>query len=99
MINDGGNYEDKVSPLDDTGTRIQFLTELYELWSIGLSVVDIYDKRTAFYEERKRELESALKLLWYAMSKDYVEESYKRTINALPRHGEDTKDEVKRNEQ
>jgi hypothetical protein len=81
----------KVGSMDDVGTRLQFLTELYELWQTGLDICERYDKHTVFYAEHKRELESALKLLGFHMEKDYKEQPYRNTIDALPKHGEDIK--------
>jgi hypothetical protein len=63
----------KTGSMDDRGTRIQFLTELYDLWETGLDICERYDKHTVFYTEHKRELESALKLLGFHMMKDYKE--------------------------
>jgi hypothetical protein len=52
----------KTGSMADVGTRLQFLTELYDLWKTGLDI-----------EDHKRELESALKLLGFHMMKDYKE--------------------------
>jgi hypothetical protein len=59
--------------MDDIGPRIQHLIELYEIWQTGLDVLERYDKRAPFYIERKAELEAALKLLFFHISKDYTE--------------------------
>jgi hypothetical protein len=63
----------KVGSMSDVGTRLQFLTELYELWQTGLDICERYDNHTPFYAANKRELESALKLLGFHMMKDYKE--------------------------
>lgn len=63
----------KTGSMADVGTRLQFLTELYDLWKTGLDICERYDKYTSFYEDHRRELESALKLLGFHMMKDYKE--------------------------
>ena len=97
MVGDGENvnnlFSARTSTLDDTGTRFQFLAELYELWVTGLDILDRYDKHSPFYEEKKKELENALKLLGFHMVKDYDPAAYRIAIDALPKHGEDIKDE------
>ena len=81
----------KTGSMADRGTRVQFLTELYDLWQTGLDICERYDKYSPLYAERKRELEAALKLLGFHMEKDYKEQPYRNTIDALPKHGEDIK--------
>ena len=34
----------KVGSMSDVGTRLQFLTELYELWQTGLDICERYEK-------------------------------------------------------
>jgi hypothetical protein len=63
----------RTGSMGDVGTRISFLLELYELWETGLDILEKYDRRAPFYAERKAELEAALKLLFFHMSKDYIE--------------------------
>jgi len=59
--------------MDDVGSRQQHLIDLYEVWQTGLDILERYDKRAPFYQERKAELEAATKLLYYYMTKDYDE--------------------------
>ena len=75
MIGDGEyiNGTIRTGSMDDIGTRLKFLTELYDLWTTGLDIIERYDKHSPFYEEKKTELEHALKLLYWHMSKDYKE--------------------------
>jgi hypothetical protein len=63
----------KTGSMEDVGTRLKFLTELYELWQTGLDICERYDNHTPFYAKNRRELESALKLLGFHMMKDYKE--------------------------
>jgi hypothetical protein len=63
----------KTGSMSDRGTRLQFLTELYDLWQTGLDICERYDKHAALYGVRKNELECALKLLGFHMMKDYKE--------------------------
>jgi hypothetical protein len=81
----------KTGSMNDIGTRMQFLTELYDLWTVGLDICERYDKYGPLYVEKKLELEHALKLLGYHMEKDFQEQLYRNTIDALPKHGEDIK--------
>ena len=73
----------RTGSMGDQGTRIQFLLELYDLWQTGLDILERYDKRAAFYQEKKSELENALKLLAFHMEKDYNENEYKAEIDNL----------------
>ena len=82
----------KTGSMDDVGTRIKFLTELYDLWETGLDILERFDKYTPGSGERKRELQNALKLLGFHMTKDYNEEEYKKVIALLPKSGEAIKD-------
>jgi hypothetical protein len=59
--------------MDDVGSRLDHLTELYEIWQTGLDILERYNKRTSFYTEKKAELEAALKLLYCHMSLNYKE--------------------------
>ena len=89
------NHALKTGSMEDMGTRMQHLTDLYELWNTGLDVIERFDKHSPFYEVRKRELENALKLLCYHLEKDYSENSYRQAVDTLPSHGEDIKDQEK----
>ena len=73
MTPDNLNAAIKTGSMADVGTRQQFLTELYDLWQVGLDICERYDKYAAHYGVRKMELECALKLLGYHMMKDYKE--------------------------
>ncbi len=86
------NHAVRIGSMDDTGTRMSFLLELYELWETGLDILERYDQSSPFYEEKKKELEHALKLLAYHMEKDYQDKAVKDVIDSLPKHGEDIKD-------
>ena len=59
--------------IDEVGPRQKHLMELYDVWMTGLNILETYDKSTAFYTERKAELEAAIKLLYFYMSQDYEE--------------------------
>jgi hypothetical protein len=89
------NHSMKTGSMDDVGTRMEHLTQLYELWKTGLDVIERFDKNSPFYEERKTELESSLKLLAYHMEKDYSENSYRQAVDTLPSNAEDFKDPEK----
>jgi hypothetical protein len=80
-----------VGSMEDVGTRMKFLLELYELWLTGIDILDRYDKDTPFYAQKRLELEYAVKLLAYHMEKDYsVQETKDRKIiDSLPQHGDD----------
>jgi hypothetical protein len=80
--------------MDDVGTRLKFLTELYDLWMEGIDILDRWDRNTPFYDEKRKELESATKLLMYHMQKDYgkEEEIDRNTIDSLPHFGDQIKD-------
>jgi hypothetical protein len=80
--------------MDDEGTRLQFLTELYELWQTALDILERYDKHAPFYTQKKTELENASKLLMYHMQKDYHDAKDAAAINSLPPHAEDITDEI-----
>ncbi len=89
------NYAIKTGSLDDIGTRMKHLTDLYELWAVGLDVIERFDKHSPYYGEKKRELESAMKLLLFHVQKDYNEQSLKKEIELLPWNAENIKDEPK----
>lgn len=69
--------------MDHVGTRIQHLTDLYELWQTGLDVLERYDKHSAEYETRKRDLETVLRMLRFQMEKSYRDDPYRRNIDAI----------------
>ena len=73
----------RTGSMGDVGTRMSFLLELYELWETGLDILKRYDNKAAFYAEKKFELESALRLLYYHISKDYNEFEYKEDLEGL----------------
>jgi hypothetical protein len=75
LIGDGENINNviRTGSMDDVGTRIQFLTELYELWQTGIDILDRYDRHSPYYAEKREELEHATKLLMFHMQKDYKE--------------------------
>lgn len=80
--------------MDDVGTRLQFLTELYELWQTGIDILDRYDKDATNYIERRAELVHAVNMLWYHMRKDYEAGKDIKAINEIPK-AEYIKDEPK----
>jgi hypothetical protein len=69
--------------MDDYDTRIKHLTDLYELWQTGLDVLERYDKHSAEYETRKRDLETVLRMLRFQMEKSYRDDPYRRSIDAI----------------
>jgi len=79
--------------MDNVGTRLDFLTELYDLWKTALDILERYDKNSPRYDARKLELESATKLLVAHMEICYDEKTTRKVIDALPKHGEDIKDD------
>src|ERR1700688_3044697 len=87
------NYAMKTGSLDDVGTRMQHLTELYDLWSTGLDVITRFDRHAPFYAEKKKELENALKLLMFHMQKDYKDKSIREEVDLLPWNAENIKDD------
>jgi hypothetical protein len=95
MMGDGENIDRvvKTGSMDDVGTRLQFLTELYDLWQEGIDILTRYDKHTPGYEDKKRELEVACRLLYYHMTKDFHEETYRKVVELLPWNAENIKDD------
>lgn len=90
-----GEHIDKVvnvGSMEDVGTRIHFLMELYELWQTGIDILDLYDKGTTDYPEKRLELVHARDMLMHHMKKDFSERPYREVINTLPFHGEDIKE-------
>ena len=77
--------------MDDIGTRLRFLSELYELWQTGIDILDRYDKHKPNYEEERKKLENARDMLYFHMTKDYHQSLDAVKINTLPR-AEDIKD-------
>jgi hypothetical protein len=82
----------RTGSMDDVGTRLEFLTELYELWSVGLDILERFDKESVSYMKRKQELVAALDMLSHHMQKDFLELPYHTAIDSLPQRGEDIKD-------
>ena len=78
--------------MEDVGTRISHLLDLYNLWNVGLDILERFDKRTPFYDVKKTELESAINLLNWHIEKDYKESEYRAIIDQLPKKAEDIKD-------
>jgi|HubBroStandDraft_1064217.scaffolds.fasta_scaffold11554_6 hypothetical protein len=95
MMGSGDNINNviRTGSMDDIGSRLQFLTELYELWQEGIEILDKWERNTPFYAEKRKELEIASRLLMYHMEKDYKEEVTKKMINDLPAFGDQIKDE------
>jgi hypothetical protein len=85
------NYVFNVGSMDDTGTRLKFLMELYELWVTGIDILDRYTRNAPNYHEKRLELEHAVQLLYWHMTKDYgrQEELDRRLIDTLPKHGDE----------
>ena len=71
--------------MEDVGTRISHLLDLYNLWNVGLDILERFDKSTPFYDVKKTELESAINLLNWHMEKDYKESEYRAIIDQLPK--------------
>ena len=95
MMGEGSNIDRvvKTGSMDDIGSRISHLLDLYNLWQEGLDILFRYDKHTPGYEEKKRELETACRLLMYHVEKDYKEGEYKKIIDLLPWNAENIKDD------
>ena len=82
MISDDSNLKNFSSDsLDNYGTYMEHLSDLYEYWSTGLEILDRYDTHASEYDIRKRELEAALRLLRIRMTRTYDENYYRRIIN------------------
>ena len=98
MLGDGEHINNtiKTGSMDDIGSRLKFLTELYELWQTGIDILDRYDKDTTNYFEKRAELVHASNLLYWHMSKDYHGGLDAFEVDSLPRHAEDIKDEEKK---
>lgn len=77
MMGDGEHINNviRTGSMDDVGTRLQFLTELYELWQTGIDILDRYDKHKPNYEVERQRLINARDLLYYHMTKDYSEQT------------------------
>jgi len=97
MMGEGSNINNvvKTGSMDDVGTRLKFLTELYDLWMEGIDILDRWDRNTPFYDEKRKELENATRLLYWHMTKDYNENAEKCEIDIIPRNPEAIKDEPK----
>ena len=95
MMGDGANINNvfRTGSMEDVGTRLKFLTELYEIWQEGINILDRYDRNTPGHDEKKNELEISCRLLWYHMTKDFKEGEYKEAIDHLPARVEDIKDD------
>lgn len=74
--------EEKSQSLNDVGTRREHLMDLYDLWAFALEILNgpllLQDKSQ---DTRRSELESAMRLLFAALEKDYNEGVYSRAIN------------------
>jgi hypothetical protein len=83
MLGDGEHISNtlKTGSMEDVGTRMQHLLDLYNLWGEGLEICVRFDKNSPMYEEKTQELKHALKLLGYHLEKDYHEEEYKKAID------------------
>lgn len=97
MLGDGEHINNVIhtGSMDDVGTRLRFLTELYELWQTGIDILERYDKHKPNYEEEKKKLENARDMLYFHMTKDYKSSVDAVRINTLPKNAEDIKDETK----
>ena len=87
MLGDGEHINNviKTGSMDDVGTRLQFLTELYELWQTGIDILDRYDANTSDYQEKRAELVHARDLLMFHMKKDFSYDAYRKEIDTLPK--------------
>ena len=67
MMGEGSNINRvvKTGSMDDVGSRISHLLDLYNLWQEGIDILVRYDKHTPGYEDKKKELEIACRLLNY----------------------------------
>lgn len=87
MISDDSNLHytqaSGSNSMDDVDTRIKHLTDLYELWSTGLDVLERYDKHSAEYETRKKDLEVALRMLRFIIERNYSENYYRNSVDFI----------------
>lgn len=85
MIGDGENVNNtlKTGSMDDIGSRMSHLLDLYNLWQDGLDICTRYDRNHPAYQEKVMELQHALKLLRYHLEKDYKQEEERRKIDAI----------------
>lgn len=99
MLGDGEHINNiiKMGSMDDVGSRLKFLSELYELWQTGIDILDRYDRHKPNYEEEKKKLENARDMLYWHMTKDYKNSIDAVIVNTLLK-AEDIKDEEKPNE-
>lgn len=73
--------------MTDVGTRLEHMTDLYEMWSEGLLILENSEKRysTPLGAAQLQELRHALQLLWFHMAKDYNQYAYSIEIARLPK--------------
>jgi hypothetical protein len=71
--------------MNDVGTRIEHLSDLHELWSEGMEILQRGTYQTEFEKNLIMELEICLKHLANHMSKDYNEKqtAYAKEINRI----------------
>lgn len=73
-----------VLDMDDVGTRMQHMVELYDIWTEGLACMNNGHYLTVGDKARIEELEHAIKLLTYHMKNGYSDTTYAREINQIP---------------
>lgn len=77
----------KTYSMQDTGTRLEHMADLQDLWSTGLAILTSGTYHSFQEQQEARELEIALRLLEHHMVHDYstIETSYAKIINDLPK--------------
>lgn len=73
--------------MEDVGTRLDHLADLYDMWNEGLTIAENSEKRhsTPMGAAQVRELQHAVQLLWYHMTTDYDSFQYSTVIARLPK--------------
>lgn len=73
--------------MEDVGTRLEHMTDLYDMWKYGHSILENSEKRfsTPLGQAQLTELANALQLLWFHMANDYNQYAYSGEISRLPK--------------
>lgn len=76
----------KTMRMEDVGTRLEHLTELYDMWNEGLTIAENSEARhsTPIGAAQLVELKHAVQLLWFHMTKDYDRFQHSTVIDRLP---------------
>jgi hypothetical protein len=75
----------KTYSMEDTGTRLQHLMELQDVWSTAYAMLTTKRWHSQKEKNQAEELNIALELLAHAIMNEYSELGLARTINDLPK--------------